>query len=115
MYVLSNVLWYYTHESIICVKVWSWHTYEMHSVFFGKTGVTPDSRVSLILGWPFLSTANAHINVGGREITFEIDGKEEKFAFKPRPEHNINANMIDQEKTSLEGPLSSKTEDAPEY
>jgi hypothetical protein len=62
-----------------------------------------------------LSTANARINVGGGEITFEIDGKEEKFAFKPRLELNINANMIDQEKTSSEGPLSSKTEDAPEY
>jgi hypothetical protein len=23
MYVLSNVLWYYTHESIICVRLWS--------------------------------------------------------------------------------------------
>jgi hypothetical protein len=40
LYVLSNVLWYYTHDSIICVKLWYWHTYEMHSVFFGKTGVT---------------------------------------------------------------------------
>jgi hypothetical protein len=40
LYVLSIVLWYYTHESIICVKFWSWHTYEMHLVFFGKTGVT---------------------------------------------------------------------------
>jgi hypothetical protein len=40
LYVLSNVLWYYTHESIICVKLWSWHTYEMHSVFYGKSGVT---------------------------------------------------------------------------
>jgi hypothetical protein len=40
LYVLSNVLWYYTHESNICVKFWSWHTYEMHSVLFRKTGVT---------------------------------------------------------------------------
>jgi hypothetical protein len=74
----------------------------------------PDSRVSLMLGRPFLSTANAHINVGRGEITFEINGKE-KFAFRPRPELSINANMIDQEKTSSEGPLSLKTEDAPEY
>jgi hypothetical protein len=35
LYVLSITLWYCTHESI-CVKFWSWHTYEMHSVFFGK-------------------------------------------------------------------------------
>jgi hypothetical protein len=71
----------------------------------------PDSRISLILGQPFLSTANARINVGGGEITFEINGKEEKFAFKPRPELSINANMIDQEKS--EGP--PKMEDALEY
>jgi hypothetical protein len=69
----------------------------------------PDSKISLILGQPFLSTANARINVG--EITFEINGKEEKFAFKPRLELSINANMIDQEKS--EGP--PKMEDALEY
>jgi hypothetical protein len=75
----------------------------------------PDSRVSLILGRPFLSTANAHINVGEGEITFEINGKEEKFAFRPRLEPSNNVNMIDQEKTSSEGSLSPKMEDAPEY
>jgi hypothetical protein len=73
----------------------------------------PDSRVSLILRRPFLSTANARINVGGVEITFEINGTEEKFAIRPRPELSINANMIDQENS--EGPLSPKMEDAPEY
>jgi hypothetical protein len=40
----------------------------------------------LILGWPFLSTAGAHINVGAREIRFNINGKEEKFDFWPRHE-----------------------------
>jgi hypothetical protein len=48
LYVLSNVLWYYTLESIICVKLWSWHTYEMHSVSFGKTGVT---NISFVISW----------------------------------------------------------------
>jgi hypothetical protein len=38
LYVLSIVLWYYTQESIICVKLWSWHTYEMHSGFLQKNG-----------------------------------------------------------------------------
>jgi hypothetical protein len=75
----------------------------------------PDSRVSLILGRPFLCTANARINVGRGDITFEINGKEEKFAFRPRPELSINVNMIDHEKTSSEGPLSPKMEDAPKY
>jgi hypothetical protein len=40
LYVLSNVFWYYTHLSIICLKFWSWHTYEMHSFSSEKTGVT---------------------------------------------------------------------------
>jgi hypothetical protein len=75
----------------------------------------PNSRVSLILRRPFLSSANARINIGEGEITFEINGKEEKFAFRLRPELNINVNIIDQEKTSLEGPLYLKMEDAPEY
>jgi hypothetical protein len=34
----------------------------------------PDSRVSLILGRPFLSTTNAHIDVGIGEVKFNIDG-----------------------------------------
>jgi hypothetical protein len=50
-------------------------------------------------------------NVGGGEI----NGKEEQFAFKPRPELSINANRIDQEKILSEGPLSLKTADAPEH
>jgi hypothetical protein len=74
-----------------------------------------DSRVSLILGRPFLSTTNERINVGGGEITFEINGKEEKFAFRTRPELSTNTNMIYQEKTSSEGPLSPNMEDAPKY
>jgi hypothetical protein len=71
----------------------------------------PDSRVSLILGRPFLCTANAHRG----DITFEINGKEEKFSFRPRPELSVNVNMIDHKKTSSEGPLSPKMEDAPKY
>jgi hypothetical protein len=44
----------------------------------------------LILGRPFLSTTNAHIDVGAREIKFHINGKEERFTFKPRPEQCSN-------------------------
>ena len=43
-----------------------------------------DMKTPLILGRPFLSTTNAHIDVGAREIKFHINGKEERFAFKPR-------------------------------
>jgi hypothetical protein len=45
-----------------------------------------DMKTSLILGRPFLSTTNAHIVVGAGEIKLHINGKEERFAFKPRPE-----------------------------
>ena len=40
----------------------------------------------LILGQPLLSTAGAQINVGAREIRFNINGKEEKFDFRTRQE-----------------------------
>ena len=40
----------------------------------------------LILGRPFLSTADAQINVGAGEIRFNINGKEEKFDFRPKVE-----------------------------
>jgi len=41
----------------------------------------PDSRVALILGRPFLSMANAHIDIGIGEVKFKINGKEEHFPF----------------------------------
>jgi hypothetical protein len=45
-----------------------------------------DTRTPLILGRPFLSTANANIDVGAREIRLNINGKEERFTFKPKVE-----------------------------
>ena len=41
-------------------------------------------ETTLILGRPFLNTADAHIDVGAREIRLHINGKEEKFDFRPR-------------------------------
>jgi hypothetical protein len=41
-------------------------------------------ELPLILGRPFLSTVGAQIDVGTREIHFNINGKEEKFDFRPR-------------------------------
>jgi len=43
-------------------------------------------KIPLILGRPFLSTTNAHIDVGAGEIQFNINGNQEKFAFKPKVE-----------------------------
>ena len=45
-----------------------------------------DAKAPLILGRPFLSTANAHIDVGAGEIQLNINGQQEKFAFKPKVE-----------------------------
>jgi hypothetical protein len=45
-----------------------------------------DTKRPLILGRPFLSMANAHIDVGGSKIHLNINGKEEIIHFKPRSE-----------------------------
>ena len=45
-----------------------------------------DVKTPLILVWPFLSTARANIDVGAGMIHLNINGKEEKFAFKPKVE-----------------------------
>jgi len=45
-----------------------------------------DIKTLLISGRPFLSTTNAEINAGAGEIQFHINGKEEQFTFKPRPD-----------------------------
>ena len=45
-----------------------------------------DRKIPLILGRPFLGTVNAHIDVGAGEIQLNINGNQEKFAFKPKVE-----------------------------
>jgi hypothetical protein len=54
-----------------------------------------DLKVSIHLGKPFLSTANAHIDVRIGEIKFTINEKKDRFAFKPRPELNSSAKMVE--------------------
>jgi hypothetical protein len=43
-------------------------------VDFVVLDMQPNSKVSVILGRPFLSTTNAHIDVGEGEIKFNING-----------------------------------------
>jgi hypothetical protein len=76
-------------------------------VDFMVLDMQPDLKVSLVLGRPFLSIANAHIDVGAREIRFNINGKEERFAFEPRPELNLTVNMVWQEKEDQSSGLPS--------
>ena len=53
--------------------------------------------MSIILGRPFLSTANAHIDVGKGEIKFNINGQEEHFTFKTRPERDSTVKEVHEE------------------
>jgi hypothetical protein len=63
LYVLSIVLWYYTHLSTICVNLWFWHTYEMHSVFLRKNGhyVKTSNRSCNICNRPLMPITSTHI------------------------------------------------------
>jgi hypothetical protein len=58
-----------------------------------------------------LSITNAHIDVRAGEIKFNINGKEERFAFKPRPEQCSNLEY--HEKNILRS-LSLGPKDTPE-
>ena len=56
------------------------------SVDFVVLDMEVDTKTPLILGRPFLSTANAHIDVGAGEIQLNINGQTEKFTFRPKVE-----------------------------
>ena len=66
----------------ILAKIWNFFI----PVDFIVLDMEIDTKTPLILGRPFLSTANAHIDVGAGEIQLNINGQQEKFAFKPKVE-----------------------------
>ena len=66
----------------ILVKIWGYFVL----VDFMVLDMETMKELSLILGRPFVSTVGAQIDVGAREIRFNINGKEEKFDFCPRQE-----------------------------
>ena len=70
----------------IPVKIWNFFV----PIDFVVLDMQEDMKTPLILGRPFLSTTNAYIDIGAGEIKFHINGKEERFAFKPRPEQCSN-------------------------
>jgi len=55
-------------------------------VDFMVLDIQEERKIPLILEQPFLNTTNATINIGAGEIIFTINGQEERFAFRPRPE-----------------------------
>ena len=60
-----------------------------------------DMKTPLILGRPFLSTTNVHIDVGAREI---------KFTFKPRPEQCSNLEWREKQVQPLSSPSLGPTD-----
>jgi len=61
------------------------------------------TKTPLILGRTFFSTANAHIDVGAGEIHLNINGKEEKFHFKPRLEQCSSVEIKPPDTTIIHG------------
>jgi hypothetical protein len=66
----------------IPVKIWGYFIL----VDFMVLDMETTKESPLVLVRPFLSTVGAQIDVGAREICFNINGKEEKFDFQPRQE-----------------------------
>jgi len=61
-----------------------------------------DAKTPLIFGRPFLSTANAHIDVGAGEIQLNINGKMEKLAFRPKVEQCSQVRTFNWKKSEKE-------------
>jgi len=81
-------------------------------VDFVVLDMSPDSKVSIILGRPILSTTNAHIDVGKGEIKFNINGQEEHFTFKPKPERDsIVKEVHEEEPLEIPSPEDGTSED----
>jgi hypothetical protein len=57
-----------------------------------------DTKMPLILGRPFLSTANAHIDVGAGEIQLNINGQTERVAFRPKVEQCYQVKAFNRKK-----------------
>src|SRR6185369_15842331 len=66
----------------VLVRVRDWFV----PVDFVVLDMDDQKETTLILGRPFLNTADAHIDVGAGKIRLHINGKEEKFDFRPKKE-----------------------------
>ena len=61
-----------------------------------------NAKMPLILGRPFLSTANAHIDVEAGEIQLNINGQTERFAFRPKVEQCSQVKAFNRKKSEKE-------------
>jgi hypothetical protein len=65
------------------------------AVDFTVLDMDVDTRMPLILGRPFLSTANANVDVGARVNRLNINGEKERFTFKPKVKQCSQVRMVD--------------------
>jgi hypothetical protein len=89
------------------VKIWNF-TIPIDSVVLS---MEVNAKTSLILGRPFLSTANAHIDVGAGEIQLNFNGQTEKFAFRPKVEQCFQIRTFNRRKPEKEQKTSTPTID----
>jgi hypothetical protein len=89
----------------IPVKIWNFFVL----VDFVILDMELDIKSPLILGRPFLSTANAHIDVGAGEIQLNINGQKERFAFRTKIEQCSIVKTFNQNKKSEKGPEKPST------
>ena len=61
-----------------------------------------DAKTPLILGRPFLSTVNTHVDVGAGEIQLNINGQTERFAFRPKVEQCSQVKVFNRKKSEKE-------------
>jgi len=61
-----------------------------------------DAKTPLNLGSPFLSTTNAHIDVGAGEIQLNINGQTEKFASRLKVEQSSQVRTFNRKKPEKE-------------
>jgi hypothetical protein len=81
----------------IAVRVWDFFV----PMDFVILDMNVDTRIPLILARPFLSIANANIDVGAGEIHLNINGEEERFTFKPKVEQCSQVRMVDRKNSDL--------------
>jgi hypothetical protein len=74
----------------IPVKIWNFFI----PIDFAVLNMEVDTKTPLFLGRPFLSTANAHIDVGAGQIQLNINGQKERFAFRPKVEQCSQVNTF---------------------
>ena len=82
----------------VLIKIWNFFI----PIDFVVLDMEADAKMPLILGRLFLSTANAHIDVGAGEIYLNINGQIERFAIRPKVEQCSQVKTFNRKKFEKE-------------